>query len=182
MNYQLSIASQFVWKLADQLMLKLFLEHKSAIEECNRRNCTYLNVHMVRNPTLFVRQDKKMKLEKCLNLVPISVEESLQNPVSKLLFCSMATFHCQSLKNSHWLPVRCSSLRNGETPRSEHFMNILVRLPVKSISRFRDFITPHSHAFKDPRAYSYLNNAGSVALSAFSLSYTAKRGSERQQE
>ncbi|XP_026457615.1 CLIP-associated protein-like isoform X3 [Papaver somniferum] len=49
-------------------------------------------------------------------------------------------------------------------------------------SMVSDFINPQSHCSKDPRTYSYLSNAGSETLSALSLSYTAKRGSERQQE
>ncbi|OVA02233.1 HEAT [Macleaya cordata] len=45
-----------------------------------------------------------------------------------------------------------------------------------------DLINPQIHASKDPRTFSYLSNSTTEPLSALSLSYTAKRASERQQE
>ncbi|KAI3892714.1 hypothetical protein MKX03_020765 [Papaver bracteatum] len=80
----------------------------------------------------------------------------------------------------------------ASVPASNHLTNSVFADSTVSIiprcssrnggSMVSDFINPQSHASKDPRTYSCLSNAGSETLSALSLSYTAKRGSERQQE
>ncbi|KAI3888789.1 hypothetical protein MKW92_013155 [Papaver armeniacum] len=80
----------------------------------------------------------------------------------------------------------------ASVPASNHLTNsVFADSTVSNISRgssrnggsmVSDFINPQSHYSKDPRTYSYLSNAGSETLSALSLSYTAKRVSERQQE